>query len=730
MLSNDSFCSGTLGTTAVTITLISSPIVGATISNTGIITIPIGIPVGTYTFTYKFCLVSAPSSCSTTGSIIIKLTGNLVAVNDNFSASPINSPYGGFTSSVLSNDILNNIPVVSTNILITLNSVTPSSASGYITINNLGIINVMGGLPIGTYAVNYCISQINCSTNSSCGVATIASSDLIITPTAIPGIRADNLVELVDTQTDNKIIISGFFNNFNNVYNNGIVRLKDDLTLDTNPLNITPPSGFSLHNTIYSPDDMKVIKNMGVNLNKILLVGTFTAFNGSSIQGVGIVRLMPNGDIDPTFNTGAIPVGAIRGFSGANKQARTIYIYPDNALNGNAGKMLIGGSFSAYNGYASNKLVRLNTDGSLDTAFSNNINFMNSYTQGTIMKGFTSTPQAIDVQSNGKIIIGGYFNFFSGLRKSRILRLFNDGTIDNSFVGYIGTSQNADIDTPTLEIPGLIQKLIVDENDNIIVAGYFSKCNNITRNSIARFLPNGDLDLNFNPGAGFFPGHIPGIPYQEDGVGLIRSLVYERAVSTTAGKLYVSGGFTKYNNLDVPKVIRLNCAITGVTGSRDTNFKMDPNGSTTVGGPNNNVWCMKKQGSKLLLAGEFTKYNIFNSLRITRILPVNSGPSSEAKGSSFTYYESEPEIDSFNNTKDEFTIYPNPNNGKFLINSNKNIDKIDSVLMYNTIGEKIYEKNNFILDNYQLDLTNLIKGTYFIVISNDKSTTTKTVVIK
>ncbi len=84
------------------------------------------------------------------------------------------------------------------------------------------------------------------------------------------------------------------------------------------------------------------------------------------------------------------------------------------------GKILVGGSFFSYRGAAKNRIVRLNTDGTIDTAFNT----------GT---GFNSTVFSIAVQPDGKILVGGDFTNYKGVTENYIIRLNTNGTKDTSF---------------------------------------------------------------------------------------------------------------------------------------------------------------------------------------------------------------------------------------------------------------------------------------------------------
>src|SRR5438105_4143434 len=106
---------------------------------------------------------------------------------------------------------------------------------------------------------------------------------------------------------------------------------------------------------------------------------------------------------DAAFNTGI----------GANNSIHTTAIQLD-------GKIIIGGNFSNYNGRGRNSIARLNADGTLDGTFN----------PGT---GANAGVQTTAVQSDGKIIIGGYFSNYNGIGRNGIARLNADGSLDATF---------------------------------------------------------------------------------------------------------------------------------------------------------------------------------------------------------------------------------------------------------------------------------------------------------
>jgi len=126
---------------------------------------------------------------------------------------------------------------------------------------------------------------------------------------------------------------------------------------------------------------------------KILVGGFFVSYNDTSQNY--ITRLNADGSIDTSFNIG----------TGFYNVVRSIAVQSD-------GKILVGGAFTSYDGTPQNRITRLNTDGSLDTTFN-------------IGTGFDSTPASIAVQSDGKILVGGFFTSYKGTPQNRITRLLS-----------------------------------------------------------------------------------------------------------------------------------------------------------------------------------------------------------------------------------------------------------------------------------------------------------------
>ena len=134
---------------------------------------------------------------------------------------------------------------------------------------------------------------------------------------------------------------------------------------------------------------------------KMIYVGYYTSYSG--VAANRIIRLNTDFSIDDTFVYG----------TGFNAEATAVAIQPD-------GKILVGGNFTQYNGTARNRIIRLNTDGSVDNTFA-------------IGTGFNASVWSIVVQPDNKILVGGDFTSYSGSARAKVIRLTSTGSIDTTF---------------------------------------------------------------------------------------------------------------------------------------------------------------------------------------------------------------------------------------------------------------------------------------------------------
>jgi uncharacterized delta-60 repeat protein len=142
------------------------------------------------------------------------------------------------------------------------------------------------------------------------------------------------------------------------------------------------------------------------------LGGVFISYNG--VASSRIIRLNSDGSKDTSFVIGT-------GFNTGGVYSIAVQTN---------GKILVGGSFTSYNGVESNKIIQLNSDGSKDTSF-------------VIGTGFNTTVNSIVLQSDGKILLGGVFISYNGVASNRIIRLKSDGMIYNGESEFITSKNNS-----------------------------------------------------------------------------------------------------------------------------------------------------------------------------------------------------------------------------------------------------------------------------------------------
>jgi len=290
---------------------------------------------------------------------------------------------------------------------------------------------------------------------------------------------------------------------------------------------------------------------LGMSLTKngqILVVGSFTTFNGVPSQYVA--RLNADGSLDGTFNVGIGP-----------SQPVSIIVSQTN------GDTLIAGNFLAFNGLQHQYLVRLGTNGHLDNSFTsmpnNNVDALVNLNNGAFMAAgtFTSinaTPmrnialfdadgsldmtfqpasilggngvQALAVQTNGFIVIGGYFTSVGGQSYQFLARLNPSGAVDTTFVGpgiFGGPSYAA------------VTGISIQSNAQIMIQGTFTSINGYSELGVARLNSDGTLDTTFRDSAVNAWDNTLGI--QSDGKVVIMYSPSEELAGTGVARLNLDG---------------------------------------------------------------------------------------------------------------------------------------------------------------------------------------------
>ena len=299
-------------------------------------------------------------------------------------------------------------------------------------------------------------------------------------------------INAIAQQPDGGVILGGNFTNIaggNSMY---LLRLRADGIADSifqpdpdGPVNaisvrpgitplVSPISGFALLNTDGTVDT-SIVPGDTVHLSgpiyaatrqsdgKILIGGAFS--NLASGGGTNLIRVNANGTLDSTFRPNP------------DLQVNFVRMLSD-------GRMFVGGAFSAISGIGRSNLAILKADGSVDASFPN--------------LRFDGAVLGMEIQSDGKILLWGNFNHLNpdsaastvAVTRNRIARLNADYTIDTTF------SPGAD---------GTINALILQSDGKIAVGGTFSNVKGNTdttltlRRGLARFNANGTVDTTWDP---------------------------------------------------------------------------------------------------------------------------------------------------------------------------------------------------------------------------------------
>lgn len=293
-----------------------------------------------------------------------------------------------------------------------------------------------------------------------------------------PGQGPDGGVWAVAPHAGGKVLIGGTFGFINGLRRQSLARLRPDGSLDLTFPNVEV-NGLVTAIAV-QPD------------GKILIAGNFNSVQQTNRNN--IARLNENGILDATFSIG----------TGASSLVNCVCLAPD-------GKILIGGSFTVFNGAERQLVARLNTDGSLDDSFD---------------AGFIggSTVTKVYVQADGKILIGGDFDSINGYSRQHLARLEADGEVDTTFFVSQG-------------LAGSPRAIAVTSDDGILVAGVFSAPSGLPQPHIARFRMDGTVDTNFRPSVN---SYISALTLQHD------------------DKIVITGAFNNVNGTNLNRIARLN----------------------------------------------------------------------------------------------------------------------------------------------------------------------------
>lgn len=436
---------------------------------------------------------------------------------------------------------------------------TPLVASGLLDTSFAGVVNgeviAMAVQPDGRIIVAGDFSLVNGSARA--GIARFMANgalDETFNPSVGTGI------ETLALQNDGKILVGGFFTIAGGQTRNRIARLNADGSLDTafNPNVDGPVNAISL-----MPD------------GRIFIGGLFTQVGGQ--PRVNIARLHDDGSVGG-FDTGFF------GYT-LSGEVESIALQPD-------GKIIVGGSFTSAG--SSNRVARINTDGSLDTTFTASVD---------------DRVLALALQPDGKVLVGGDFSLVNGTSRQQLARLNANGTLDTTFdagLAYQSGAQPARVNSITLQADG-----------DIFIAGLFTEAGGATRHSIARLRPDGTADTDFTGPASAFS--ITGMMLQADGRVL------------AGGGVSPASGFGRLANEAVTQTLAATSASSvqwlrggAAPAAQAVSFELSTNGGST--------WSPLGQGTRISGGWELTGLALPGSGQLRATARILGGYTSASSG--------------------------------------------------------------------------------------------------
>lgn len=278
---------------------------------------------------------------------------------------------------------------------------------------------------------------------------------------------------------------------------------------------------------------------------KLIICGSFTITRVGGFVTKGLARLHTDGSIDESFKAELV---------GSPFEVRALCVQPD-------GKIIVGGQFSAAGATPRGNIVRLLSNGSLDSDFAAGL------------PGSNGKVLALALQPDGKIIVGGSFTTMHGQARGRVCRLNPDGTLDEVYASGLSGAT------------GTVAAVLIQPDGKIVIAGYFLKVNDTNKTRIARLNLDGSLDGNFRAAA---DGDVLGLALQAN------------------GGIFLVGVFDVVSGQQRGGIARLN-----TDGTLDTDFDASANGKVST--------VLAQRDGKILVGGEFTAINSIPRGRIARL---------------------------------------------------------------------------------------------------------------
>ncbi len=308
--------------------------------------------------------------------------------------------------------------------------------------------------------------------------------------------------------------------------------------------------------------------------------GALTFTNGQTTQTFA-VPLFDNAVLDGSrffqvrlsgFTGGAVPglanalvrIADDEGAAGSIDSSYTNGLGPDAIVYSlglqGNGQLIIGGEFNSFDGITRSRVARVNDDGTLDQSFDAGAV---SFASGV------ASIRAVAPHTNGfyagQVVVAGFFNSVGGRALSHVARLDVNGVVDASFTNSLTGPNNG------------VYAVAVQADGRAVIGGTFTTVNTTNRSFVARLTATGGVDPSFDPQVGP-DGPVRAVAIQND------------------GKVIIGGDFSSVNSL----TNRNHLARLNADGSLDASFV--PFGLSITG----SVYSVAIQtDGKVLVGGQF-----------------------------------------------------------------------------------------------------------------------------
>jgi len=307
---------------------------------------------------------------------------------------------------------------------------------------------------------------VNGHPDSSFGINGIVVTDLNST---------NDYANAISVQTDGKIIVAGYTVK-NNLESFLLVRYQVNGTID---------SSFGVNGKVITsavPGDSRV-NTMAIQKDGRIVVAGF-CYNGQ-FNDIALARYLTSGAIDPTFGVQGLvitPVGT------GNSQANAL------ALQSN-GRIVVSGLSYVVTQWGPSPqfaVLRYKINGSPDSSFGAS-GIVNTAID-VDLPGFRDEALCVTVQSDGKIVAGGYHFRTSRFWEVAVVRYSINGDLDSTF------SQDGKVTTHVGIFANRAHAISIQNDQKIVVGGYTKDETSLSgwHTILLRYDPNGALDTGFN----------------------------------------------------------------------------------------------------------------------------------------------------------------------------------------------------------------------------------------